>query len=76
MIEEELPPSAKFVLKVIMERKIVKFKDLQEETKLPTRTLRYAIRVLKNKGLIKVLPCLDDARERLYLASDECYKII
>ncbi|MEM0122835.1 MAG: MarR family transcriptional regulator, partial [Saccharolobus sp.] len=54
-------------------------KDLQEQTKLPTRTLRYALRILREKGLIKTLPCLDDARERMYsvvLQEDEWLKII
>jgi len=63
---ERLPPSAKLVLKVILEKKVIRFKELQEQTKLPTRTLRYALRVLREKGLIKTLPCLDDARERMY----------
>ncbi|MCY0858811.1 MAG: winged helix-turn-helix transcriptional regulator [Sulfolobaceae archaeon] len=73
--EEKLPPSAKFVLKVLAEKRVVKFKELQDETGLPTRTLRYALRVLKNRGLIKVLPCLEDARERIYSLQDECYKL-
>lgn len=74
---EKLPPSAKLVLKVLIEKKIVRFKDLQEQTKLPTRTLRYALKILREKGLIKTLPCLDDARERMYsiLEIDECYKL-
>ena len=76
-IMEKLPPSAKLVLKILLEKKIIRFKDLQEQTKLPTRTLRYALRILREKGLIKTLPCLDDARERLYsiLQEDECYKL-
>jgi predicted transcriptional regulator len=54
---EELPPSAKLVLKVLENKRIVKFSELQRETNLPTRTLRYAIRVLKERGIIKT--CLD-----------------
>jgi len=74
---EKLPPSAKLVLKVLIEKKVVRFKELQEQTKLPTRTLRYALKILREKGLIKTLPCLDDARERMYsiLEIDECYKL-
>ncbi|BFH73775.1 helix-turn-helix domain-containing protein [Sulfurisphaera javensis] len=73
----ELSPSARLVLEIISERKIVKFKDLKEITGLSTRTLRYAIKDLKDKGLIKVLPCLEDAREKLYAVSEieECYKL-
>ncbi|XDF45591.1 MarR family transcriptional regulator [Saccharolobus solfataricus] len=63
---EKLPPSAKLVLKVILEKKVIRFKELQDQTKLPTRTLRYALRILREKGLIKTLPCLDDTRERIY----------
>jgi len=74
---EKLPPSAKLVLKVLIEKKVVRFKELQEQIKLPTRTLRYALKILREKGLIKTLPCLDDARERMYsiLEIDECYKL-
>lgn len=72
---EELPPSAKLVLKVLENKRIVKFSELQRETNLPTRTLRYAIRVLKERGIIKTLPCLEDARQRFYLLVDECYKL-
>jgi len=74
---EKLPPSAKLVLKVLIEKKVVRFKELQEQTKLPTRNLRYALKILREKGLIKTLPCLDDARERMYsiLEIDECYKL-
>ncbi|MBP1358182.1 MAG: winged helix-turn-helix transcriptional regulator [Sulfolobus sp.] len=70
----ELSTSARFVLEVISQRRVVKFKELQEATGLPTRTLRYALRVLRESGYIKVFPCLDDARERLYVI-DECYKL-
>ena len=69
-----LSPSARFVLKIIAERRIIKFKELQEVTGLPTRTLRHALKVLKDNGYIKVFPCLEDARERLY-AIEECYKV-
>jgi len=69
-----LSPSARFVLEIIAEKRIIKFKELQEATGLPTRTLRYALKVLKENGYIKVFPCLEDARERLY-AIEECYKV-
>ncbi|BFI74888.1 MarR family transcriptional regulator [Sulfurisphaera ohwakuensis] len=74
---KRLSPSTKLVLKVISNRKIVKFKELKEITGLSTRTLRYALKELKEMGLIKVLPCLEDARERLYALTEieECYKI-
>jgi len=69
-----LSPSARFVLEIIAKRRIMKFKELQEVTGLSTRTLRYALKVLKDNGYIKVFPCLEDARERLY-AIEECYKV-
>ena len=69
-----LSPSARFVLEIIAKRRIIKFKELQEASGLPTRTLRYALKVLKDNGYIKVFPCLEDARERLY-AIEECYKV-
>lgn len=71
---EKLSPSARLVLRIITERKTVKFKELKEETGLATRTIRQALKELREAGLIKVLPCLDDARERLYTVQ-ECYKL-
>ncbi|TRM98771.1 transcriptional regulator, partial [Sulfolobus sp. E1] len=47
---ERLPPSAKLVLKILLEKKVVRFKELREETHLPTRTLHYALKILKEKG--------------------------
>ncbi|AAY81552.1 hypothetical protein [Sulfolobus acidocaldarius] len=74
---ENLPPSAKLVLKILMERRSLRFRELKEETQLPTRTLYYALKLLKEKKVIKAMPCLDDTRERVYLVveSEECYKL-
>gem|GEM_PF-3192036 len=39
LLIEELPPSAKLVLKVLENKRIVKFSELQRETNLPLTTV-------------------------------------
>ncbi|QGR19772.1 MarR family transcriptional regulator [Stygiolobus azoricus] len=56
-----LPCSAKLVYKI-------------NETGLPDRTIREAIRKLKEEGLIQTRICLDDTRSRVYIIT-ECFKI-
>lgn len=63
---EDLPCSAKLVLKVIEMKGRTTFKELKEETLLPDRTLREAIRILKERGAIRSKICLDDTRTRYY----------
>ncbi|WP_162509595.1 MarR family transcriptional regulator [Thermogymnomonas acidicola] len=67
MLEQrEMPPSAKLVLRVLRELKIATVKRLEEETGLSRRTLMYAIKVLKEAGLIETQICLTDTRKRFY----------
>jgi|ECHhosMinimDraft_1075155.scaffolds.fasta_scaffold00014_37 DNA-binding MarR family transcriptional regulator len=62
----KLTPSARKVLEVIKARRVTTFNMLREETKMPERTLKEAIRILKELGLIEVKICLDDTRRRFY----------
>lgn len=68
LIEEniDIPPSARLVLHVLRELKIVDMKKLAKETGLPRRTLMYAIHRLKENGLIDIQVCLNDSRKRYY----------
>ncbi|BDC18700.1 hypothetical protein [Acidianus sp. HS-5] len=63
---EDLPCSAKLVLKVIEMKGKTTFKELKEETLLPDRTLREAIKILKERGAIRSKICLEDTRTRYY----------
>ncbi|ARM74715.1 winged helix-turn-helix domain-containing protein [Acidianus manzaensis] len=71
-----LPCSAKLVYKVLEMKKKLTFNELKEETYLPERTLREALKILKEKGLIETEVCLKDTRSRYYILSEtECYEI-
>ncbi|BCU66877.1 MarR family transcriptional regulator [Sulfolobales archaeon HS-7] len=63
---EGLPPSVKLVLKVLEEMGEAKFSELMYETKLPQRTLREAIKILRERDMIEIRPCLEDMRKRIY----------
>lgn len=62
----EIPPSARLVLHILRERKILDMKKLLRESGLPRRTLMYAIGRLRETGLIDVQVCLNDSRKRYY----------
>lgn len=68
--EEGLSPSAKYVLRVLRELGEARFSELFLETGLPRRTLYAALRALRERGLVVVRPCLNDARRRFY-----CYSV-
>ncbi len=61
-----MPPSAKLLLRVLKENKISRFEELMDETLLSKRTLLYAIKTLKELGLIETQVCMSDARRRFY----------
>jgi DNA-binding MarR family transcriptional regulator len=67
----ELPPSVKFVLKVIEEHGQVQFAQLLVETRLPRRTVSAALAELRKAGLITVRPCFKDLRRKVY-----CYTLL
>lgn len=72
-----LPCSVKLVYKVLELKKRLTFSELKEETLMPDRTLREALRLLKEKGLIETEVCLGDARSKYYILKEEteCYKL-
>jgi NAD+ kinase len=71
MNRRDLPCSAKLVLKIIEAKGKATFKELLQESLLPERTLREAIRLLIKGGFIKRRICLNDTRTRIY----ECIKV-
>jgi NAD+ kinase len=63
---QELPPSAKLVLKVLEYQEQLSQKEIIEETKLPPRTVRYALSLLMSEGLVTKKLSLRDSRQGIY----------
>ncbi|MFX1284645.1 MAG: winged helix DNA-binding protein [Promethearchaeota archaeon] len=61
-----MPPSSKKVYNIILAGKQMRFKDITEQTKYSTRTVRYALRDLKDAGLIGQIPDMMDLRRCYY----------
>lgn len=66
LIEGVIPPSARLVLNELMDRKILRFEEIMLLTGLSKRSLLYAIKVLREKGLVEVEVCMSDTRRRFY----------
>ncbi len=62
----DLPPSAKLVYKVLEYEGELTQQRLAEETRLSTRTVRYALNSLESIELIEQKVYFADARKRLY----------
>lgn len=62
----DMPPSAKFVLKMLETYRELSVKELVEVTGLPERTVRHALATLLSRGLVKRSINLRDARQRVY----------
>ncbi|PKL59789.1 MAG: ArsR family transcriptional regulator [Methanomicrobiales archaeon HGW-Methanomicrobiales-4] len=71
-----MPPSAKLVYKVLESGDRLTQKDIIEKTRLPPRTVRYAIRRLKTNGLLKERISFMDARQSLYSIADLVHPVI
>jgi NAD+ kinase len=63
---QELPPSAKLVLKVLEYQGELTQKAIIEETLLPPRTVRYALSLLISEDLVEKRISLRDSRQGLY----------
>ncbi|WP_342626790.1 MarR family transcriptional regulator [Methanohalophilus mahii] len=63
---EELPPSAKLVLKVLEYGGYLTQKEIAEESYLPPRTVRYALNRLKDERFLQERFYFKDARQSLY----------
>ena len=67
----ELPPSAKLVAKVLEYNNSLTQSQLAEETLLPPRTVRYALRRLEDAGIVESRFSFSDARKRIYTLAAE-----
>ena len=65
-----LPPSAKTIMKLLDDGKPRTFKDMTSEAEIAPRTIRYALKRLKDKGLIIEKFNFRDARQVLYQKKD------
>jgi len=66
-----LPPSAKLVYYVLDEEGRFDQTGLAEETRLSTRTVRFAVEKLTEVGLVEEGLCPQDARRSVYAAVPE-----
>lgn len=62
----DLPPSAKLVAKVLEYNDTLTQTQLAEETLLPPRTVRYALKRLENVDVVDSGISFTDARKRIY----------
>ena len=63
---EEMPPSAKLVAKVLDCEGTLTTAELERETLLPARTVRYALSRLTDAGVVESRFAFADARRRRY----------
>ncbi|AZQ15320.1 MULTISPECIES: winged helix-turn-helix domain-containing protein [Halorubrum] len=68
---EPLPPSAKLVYYVLEEEGRYDQTGLAEETRLSTRTVRFAVEKLTDVGLVEEGLCPTDARRSVYAVVPE-----
>jgi DNA-binding transcriptional ArsR family regulator len=61
-----LPASAKLVARTLEYEGPQTGTDLASATRLPSRTVRYAVDRLEEAGVVAVRPSLQDAREKQY----------
>jgi len=63
---QSLPPSAKFVYKMLELEGPMSVRDLAAKTLLPERTVRYALNILLDKGLVEKVVDPRDPRRHIY----------
>jgi len=61
-----VPPAAKYIFKLLLTEGEMTQKELIESSGLPNRTVRNALAILKEKGVINQRPHLRDARQSIY----------
>ncbi|MFW9847702.1 MAG: MarR family transcriptional regulator [Candidatus Thorarchaeota archaeon] len=72
----ELPASALSVLQTLTARGPLSPKDISSWAKVPIRTVNFAIKKLRKKGLIRRIPNLQDMRSPLYCTDLEAARKI
>ena len=68
---DELPPSCRYVLHILLEEQPLTFQDMVEETDLPKPTARWALRRLKNCSYISTDRDPKDLRRNQYKIRDK-----
>ena len=68
---KDVPPSAKLVLTVLVHEGPLTQSQLAEETMLPARTVRYALKQLEERDLVTSEISFMDARQSIYSLNDE-----
>jgi DNA-binding MarR family transcriptional regulator len=63
---DELPPSCKLVYMVMRARDNVTQTELADATRLPSRTVRYALDRLEEHDLVTARPSVRDGRQKRY----------
>ncbi len=69
-VAQDLPPSAKLVLKTLEYEGDLTQKEIIEETLLPPRTVRYALAILISDRIVEKHVSLRDSRQSLYRVTD------
>jgi DNA-binding MarR family transcriptional regulator len=62
----DYPPSVKLVFKTLESNGTMTLSDIEKETYLPYRTVRYAVKRLKDGGFVARIFHIEDARQSLY----------
>jgi len=65
----DLPPSAKLVAKVLEHNDTLTQSELIEKTRLPDRTVRYALNRLEEQDVVTSQLAITDARKQIYALS-------
>ena len=66
----DLPPSAKLVYKVLEYNEQLTQQQIASESRLPARTVRFALSELKSVDVVEDEISFVDARQRLYRLND------
>ena len=66
---EGVPPSAKYIFKLLHTEGEMTQREIVQGTGLPSRTVRNALGILKEKGIISQRPYLKDARQSIYFVA-------
>ncbi|NWF95048.1 MAG: MarR family transcriptional regulator [Candidatus Thorarchaeota archaeon] len=72
---QDLTKSQRIVLEILMQRgrKGTTPKQLLDQVSFAPRTVRYALRRLLSKKLVKRVPCLEDMRQWVYVPVRESF---
>jgi len=64
--DNEMPTSARLVFMVLKRIRIADFRTIEMESGLSKRSVLYAVKRLREMGLIDIQICLNDTRKRFY----------